>query len=160
MAIIIGNGGHARALAHRYFPGENVRMLGPNEEIPIEGDLIIGMGDVKTRRVIFRLLESRIAYNQQIMAGVLIGPHVHLGKNILINTGAQIDHDCVIGDHCSIAPGAILCGGVTLGEGCFIGAGAIIVENVTLEPNTFIPAGSLVVKQDDIRMPQRVVQNG
>jgi acetyltransferase-like isoleucine patch superfamily enzyme len=93
----------------------------------------------------------------QIMAGVIFQCAASCGKNVLVNTGAHIDHDCWIGDHCVISPGAILCGGVTLGEGCAIGAGAIIVQGVTLEPETIVPAGTLVVGQDDMRRPQRVV---
>jgi len=93
------------------------------------------------------------------MAGAILQASACCFKNVLINTGAQIDHDCKIGDHCVIAPGAILCGEVTLGEGCFVGAGAIIIEGVELEAGTFVPAGTLVVGPFDFRKPIRTLSD-
>lgn len=94
----------------------------------------------------------------QAMAGSIIQVGCKIGKHVLINTGAQVDHDCVIGDYCHIGPGAILCGNVTLGEDCVIGAGAVVVQGVKLDAGTLIQAGSLVVRQDDIRASQRVIR--
>ncbi len=93
-----------------------------------------------------------------IMPGAVVMPFTKIGDNVLINTGAQVDHHSVVGAHSHIAPGAILCGNVTLGECCFIGAGAIVVQGVTLDAGTFIPAGTLVCGQDDLRRPQRALQ--
>ncbi len=101
---------------------------------------------------------GRVGLTSQIMPGAVVMPRAVIGDNVLINTGAQVDHDCIVGAHSHIAPGAILCGNVTLGERSMIGAGATIVQGVTLDAGTFIPAGTLVCGQDDLRRPQRVLQ--
>ena len=155
--VIVGDGGHARSLRFVY---RAERMLSPGE-VPSTGDqVMVGVGDIPTRRRLYEEFRGQI-YNRglQIMDGARVGANVTLGVNVLLNTGCQVDHDCVIGDHCVIAPGAILCGGVKLGEACFIGAGAIIVEGVELGPETFVQAGTLVAGPNDFRSPQRVVRN-
>lgn len=73
-----------------------------------------------------------------IMPGAVIMNNVRIGKHCIINTGATINHDCVIGDFAHIAPGANLCGGVHVGEGSLVGVG------VSIEPNVQIPAWHIV----------------
>ncbi len=75
-----------------------------------------------------------------------IGPGVMLGDNVLINTGAIIEHDCAIGDHVHIAPGAILCGNVTVGEGAHIGAGAVVRQGIHIGAWSVVGCGAVVVK--------------
>lgn len=162
--VILGAGGHAKSFRHAT-PYTRVpvidAMIENDDDVRPDDIVYLGVGDQKKRRALFKKFKNQIPnHGVQIMGNVWIGPDVKMGDNVLVNTGAQIDHDCSIGAHSIIAPGAILCGGVTLGENCFIGAGAIIVENVTLEPETFVPAGALVCGQSDMRMPQRVVCNG
>lgn len=67
-----------------------------------------------------------------------------IGANVVINTGAVIEHDCVIEDSCFIGPGAIICGEVRIGAGSFIGAGAIIREGVSITPGTTVGMGAVV----------------
>ena len=157
---ILGDGGHAGLLAVMY----GWRMLSENEEGRIKpGDkLMVGVGDPIKRREIWNRYpaDSFAGDTSNRMPGHLVMPTAEIGVNVLLNTGCQIDHHCVIGDHCHIGPGAILCGNVTLGEACAIGAGAIIVQGVTLEAETYIPAGALVCGPDDIRRPVRDLHAG
>ena len=67
-----------------------------------------------------------------------------IGANVVINTGAVIEHDCVIEDSCFIGPGAIICGEARIGAGAFIGAGAIIREGVSITPGTTVGMGAVV----------------
>lgn len=82
----------------------------------------------------------------QIMAGAVMQPGVTLQENVVINTRASIDHDCIIDSHAFIAPGAILCGQVEVAISAFIGAGAVILPNIKIGKNSIIGAGA-VVKQ-------------
>lgn len=81
----------------------------------------------------------------QVMAGVVIQASSHIGKNVLINTRASVDHDCIIGDHCHIAPGVVLSGGVKIGEGVHVGAGATIIQGIKIGNNALIAAGAVVI---------------
>ena len=155
--VILGKGGHAQALADIYWP---CIFVGIDDLVP-DGPIIIGVGDIPRRRTLWANWSYAVPdRGVQKMRGAIVYDSAKLGDNVLVNTGAQIDHDCIIGDHCVISPGAILCGNVTLGEACFIGAGAIILQGVTLEPETFVPAGTLVLGQDHFRKPVRMVRSG
>ena len=79
-----------------------------------------------------------------IMAGSVIQPGPTILENSIINTGALIDHECIIGKDVHIAPGAILCGNVKIGNRAFIGAGTKIMPNVSIPKDTIINAGSLI----------------
>ncbi|HBB52372.1 MAG TPA: acetyltransferase, partial [Legionellales bacterium] len=40
----------------------------------------------------------------QLLAGVIIQPKVHIEKNVIVNTGALIEHDTQIAEHVFIGP--------------------------------------------------------
>lgn len=82
----------------------------------------------------------------QIMSGSVLQPGVSIGINVIVNTGANIDHDTIIGNHCHIAPGVTVCGDVTIGDNCFIGAGATIIQGINVGKNSVIAAGAIVTK--------------
>jgi UDP-perosamine 4-acetyltransferase len=77
-----------------------------------------------------------------------------IGANSLINTGARVDHDCVIDEHVHIAPGAVLSGGVAVGTRSHIGVGATVIQRVCIGKCCLIAAGAVVVSDvaDDCRM--------
>ena len=49
------------------------------------------------------------------MAGAILNPFAEVGDHCIINTGASIDHDCIIQDFVHIAPHCTLCGEVEIG---------------------------------------------
>ncbi len=64
--------------------------------------------------------------------GVQVFPHAYIGSEArvgfggIINTGAIVSHDCILGDLVNISPGAILAGEVKIGARALIGMGATI----------------------------------
>jgi UDP-N-acetylbacillosamine N-acetyltransferase len=103
----------------------------------IANDAIIGSGSV-------------------IVAGAVINPGAKLGENVIVNTCASVDHECVIEDGAHICPGVHLGGKVSVGRATWIGIGTTVKERVTIGAGTLIGAGSVVV--DDI--PNNVVAYG
>ena len=165
LAYILGDGPHGRMLA-KIVGG---KCFGEEDELPVSGNFYVGVGDTVLRKKIWASSPRRhfpalimggnhgkVSAGSHLMHGSLIMHGTVVHENVLINTGAQVDHDCVIGAHSHIAPGAILCGNVTLGEETFVGAGAIILQGVTLNARSSVPAGTLVVGSNDFRRPQRV----
>lgn len=75
-----------------------------------------------------------------------IGPNTSLGRGCLINTGAQIHHDVVVGEFSEINPGAIILGGAKIGSFCSIGTSASILPKIKIGNNVKIGAGSVVTK--------------
>jgi acetyltransferase-like isoleucine patch superfamily enzyme len=88
-------------------------------------------------------LWDRNSFGVHIMANAAIMNNVRLGDFCIINTGAIIEHDSVIGKGVHIAPGAIVLGSCTVGDFSFIGAGAIIIQGCNVPPRTFVKAGSI-----------------
>jgi UDP-perosamine 4-acetyltransferase len=143
---------------------------------PAQVDLVNGVGSTQSteaRRQVFETFSRRgyrfaavvhpaaivagdvtLDEGAQIMAGAIIQSGTAVGRDVIVNTGARIDHDCRIGDHVHIAPGATLSGGVVVGAGTHIGVAAAVIQSVTLGHNCLIGAGTVVTRDvaDDTRL--------
>ena len=92
-----------------------------------------------------------------VITRAVIHPGSKLGTDVIVNTGASLDHDCVVGAHSHIAPWAVLCGGVSVGEECHIGARAVLVPGITVGDGAVVGAGAVVI--DDVAAGITVVGN-
>jgi acetyltransferase EpsM len=81
------------------------------------------------------------------MPNAYVGSQVNLGFGSIVNTGATVSHDCVIGDYANIAPGAILAGEVQVGPSVLVGMGTTINLRVKIGASARIGNGS-TVKED------------
>ena len=79
-----------------------------------------------------------------------------MGDACIINHGAQIDHESVLGHGVHLAPGAIACGLVDIGDGAMVGAGAVILPRIRIGANSIIGAGAVVTRD----MPPGVTAYG
>ncbi|MBL7858455.1 MAG: NeuD/PglB/VioB family sugar acetyltransferase [Cyclobacteriaceae bacterium] len=86
----------------------------------------------------------QLGVGNMIIHRAIVQARTVIGNHIIINTGAQIDHDCVLGDFVHVAPGAVLCGAVTVGEGVLIGAGAVIIPGISIGAGATVGAGAVV----------------
>lgn len=75
-----------------------------------------------------------------------ISPLVNIGNYCIINTGAIIEHECILGNTVHIAPGAVLAGNVEIGERSFIGANAVIKQGITIGKDVIVGAGTVVLR--------------
>jgi UDP-perosamine 4-acetyltransferase len=89
---------------------------------------------------------AEVAGSAQIMAGAVVQAGARIGEDVIINTRASVDHDCVIGAHCHIAPGATLSGDVHVGVGSHIGAGATVLQGVRIGAGCVVGAGAVVLR--------------
>lgn len=104
-----------------------------------------GIGNLKIRRDVFcRLAQAKfvcpavvhpsavvepsatLSPGVQIFPQAYIGSECRIGFGTIVNTGAIVSHDCVLGDFVNISPGAILAGMVQIGDGALVGMGATI----------------------------------
>ncbi|MGG1518932.1 acetyltransferase [Paenibacillus oryzisoli] len=90
--------------------------------------------------------EAVLGEGVQIMAGAIIQPGVSILENVLVNTGAIIDHESRVHAHVHIAPRATLCGNVVINESVYVGAGAVIIQNIMVGQDSVIAAGATVVR--------------
>jgi len=81
-----------------------------------------------------------------MLHGAIIQRDVNIGKHVIVNTGASIDHDCSIHDFSHIAPHATLCGNVEIGYGTLVGAGSVIHPGVKIGKWCTIGIGAAVMR--------------
>jgi len=125
---------------------------------------IIAIGDNRIRREVSEKYENlcrwisiihpfsyvypgvEIREGSVIFAGAVIQPDVKIGKHVIVNTSASIDHDCVVEDFVHIAPGVHLAGGVFIGEGSLMGVGSVVIPYKRVGKWSIIGAGSVVIR--------------
>jgi sugar O-acyltransferase (sialic acid O-acetyltransferase NeuD family) len=90
--------------------------------------------------------DTQIGSGSQILAMSSVCANVRIGRQVIINTGASVDHDCILSEGVHIGPGAILTGSVTVERNVFVGAGAVILPHLTIGSNALVGAGSVVTK--------------
>lgn len=81
-----------------------------------------------------------------IFASAVIQPDTILGQHIIVNTGATVDHDCVLENYVHVAPGVHLAGAVHLEEGVFLGIGCTVTPGINVGRWTTVGAGGVVVR--------------
>ena len=81
-----------------------------------------------------------------ILGQTLIEPNVIIGKGNLINYGAALFHDSVIGDFNEIMPGSKLLGNCKIGSHCRIGTNAVILPHTEVCDSVVIGSGAVVTK--------------
>jgi acetyltransferase EpsM len=91
-----------------------------------------------------------------VCAGAVVGPGAALGANVIVNTLAGVDHECVVEDGAHVGPGVRLGGRVRVGRGTWVGIGATVIDRVTLGAGSIVGAGAVVL--DDV--PDGVVAYG
>jgi sugar O-acyltransferase (sialic acid O-acetyltransferase NeuD family) len=82
----------------------------------------------------------------QILAQSAVCAFTRLGRGVIVNTAASVDHDCEIGDGVHLAPGVRLAGEVTIGARTFIGTGAIILPRIHIAEDVVVGAGAVVTR--------------
>jgi UDP-perosamine 4-acetyltransferase len=82
----------------------------------------------------------------QVLEHAHVGPGARLGRGVIVNTAAVVEHDAEVGDHAHVAPGARLLGGARVGAGTLIGGGAVVLPFVSVGPGSTVGAGSVVVR--------------
>ncbi|MDQ7057300.1 MAG: NeuD/PglB/VioB family sugar acetyltransferase [Ghiorsea sp.] len=144
-------------------------LMGINIQAPIDENMRMGavhlaIGSVESRKYLFHKLESsayefvtimhplasvaptsRVDVGSFIAAQAVVAPESWLGKSVIVNHGAVVDHDCQVGDFSHISPNATLGGGVIIGQGCLIGAGAVILPGLEIASGVVVGAGAVVV---------------
>jgi sugar O-acyltransferase (sialic acid O-acetyltransferase NeuD family) len=81
-----------------------------------------------------------------VIAGACINVGVRTGEACIINTGATVDHDCVLAEAVHICPGAHLAGNVEIGPRTLFGIGAVARQGIKIGAGAVIGAGSVVIR--------------
>lgn len=95
---------------------------------------------------------ARLGAGTVVVAGGVVNVDADVGECCIINTGATVDHDCVLAHGVHVSPGAHLSGNVKVGACSWIGVGASVRQGTTIGSGTLVGAGAVVVKsvQDNV----------
>lgn len=136
----------------------------PSEELIVNKEVIIAIGDNRIREKIanqishlctFQKLVHYSAYISRfveigvgsvVMPKVCINAEVRIGKHCIINTGAIIEHECIVEDFVHISPNAALAGNIKVKKGAQIGLGANIIQGISIGEYAVIGAGAVVIE--------------
>jgi sugar O-acyltransferase (sialic acid O-acetyltransferase NeuD family) len=146
------------------------------EDYEIDGGLI-AIGDNYARESVKNIVESLIpnfVFINAIHPSVSIGRNVELGVGIvmmanvvvnpnsvindfcILNTGAQLEHNCFMGAFSHLSAGSITGGKVSIGKYSAITLGVTIMDRVNIGENTVVGSNSLVTKD----LPDNVLAYG
>ena len=130
---------------NRYYVHNQIKQLIPNFDFvnAIHPSVIIGEN-------------VEIGKGVVMMAGCIINPKSKIGDFTFFATGAQIEHDCIIGDYASISAGSITGGYVQLKDFSALTLGVTVIDRIVIGKNTVVGSGSLVVKD----LPDNVLAYG
>jgi sugar O-acyltransferase (sialic acid O-acetyltransferase NeuD family) len=70
---------------------------------------------------------------------------IRIGKGVLMNTGASVGHDAIVGDYCIFHTKSMAAGNTKFGECCEIGSGAFVLQGKKIADNTVIAPLSSVL---------------
>jgi sugar O-acyltransferase (sialic acid O-acetyltransferase NeuD family) len=88
---------------------------------------------------------ARLAPGVLVCAGAVIQAGAVVGRHAIVNTGASVDHDCVLEAYVHVAPGTHLAGRVKAGEGALLGVGSAFLPGVSVGSWATIGVGAAVV---------------
>jgi len=127
-----------------------------------EEKVIVGLGDNLKRKELskryYNNLANVVSKNAYVSKyaklgkGVFIAHKAHVGvlsevnDFAIVNTGADVDHECFLGEASFIGPNSALCGKVSIGENTFLGAGVTVIPEIKIGKDITIGAGALVNK--------------
>ncbi|WP_197494024.1 acetyltransferase [Lewinella sp. 4G2] len=100
---------------------------------------------------------ASLAAGTQVLPQAAVNARSVVGRCVIINTSAIVEHECQIGDYCHLAPGSVLAGNVTLGKSVFVGANASIIQGIKVGEKVIIGAGAVVIR--DVPAGATVVGN-
>lgn len=95
-------------------------------------------------RTAFIATDSEIGNGSQVLANACVCSHAKIGRGVIINTSASIDHDCIVEDGVHVAPGVRVAGAVVVGARAFLGIGAVVLPRLTIGADAVVGAGAVV----------------
>ena len=81
-----------------------------------------------------------------VVAGAVVEHGVYVGPHTIIDSCAEVAHDCQFEGYVHVSGNVTLGGGVRVGEGALLGLGCVILPRLTIGKWAVIGAGSVVLR--------------
>ena len=89
-------------------------------------------------------LSATLGAGSVVMAQASVGPVATIGRGVLVNTAASLDHESLLSDFASLGPGAHTGGRAVIGARTMVGLNAGVLQGVSIGSDCVIGAQSLV----------------
>ena len=126
-----------RFAQHRVLMEENVIHA---EMFHAYDEVIVATGDNRLRQIRLQILKE-----YGIPLATIIHPFACISTGCIINTGAIVEHDCVIKDFVNISPNCAMAGHCRVESRAFLGIGSTLAPCVTIGEDAVIGAGAVVI---------------
>ncbi|HPT87176.1 MAG TPA: NeuD/PglB/VioB family sugar acetyltransferase [Bacillota bacterium] len=144
--------GDDRVLPRLFADGIRTAVLGVGSIQPgrLRRRLLTDLMAIGFELPVIKAVSAVVADDVQIGAGTVlferavVNARTRLGEGVIINTGAVVEHDCVVGDFTHLAPASVLGGGVRLDADVHVGLNATVIENRVISSRILIGAGAVV----------------
>jgi sugar O-acyltransferase (sialic acid O-acetyltransferase NeuD family) len=100
---------------------------------------------VATHATAFIAASAALAPGAQVLAHATVCVDARLGRGVIVNTAASVDHECIVGDGSHLCPGARLAGCVILDRFVTIGTGAVVLPRIHVGEGSIVGAGAVVL---------------
>lgn len=87
---------------------------------------------------------AKIGQGCHVLALSAVCVEAELGRHTIINTGASVDHECILGQGVHIMPGATLAGCVVVEDFATVGSNATVLPRVRIGAAATVGAGAVV----------------
>lgn len=84
-----------------------------------------------------------------VAPGVVVTAGAVIGRHVILNVGASVNHTSRIGDYSTLSPGVRIAGDCEIGAGVFLGIGATVSHGVRIAEGAVVGAGAVVVNDLD-----------
>ena len=125
--VAIGSGRERRTLAEEILAAGGTLAILVHPTAVMAPDVMLGAGTV-------------------VMARAVVNTGSRIGRFVVVNTGAIVDHDNTIEDNVHLSPGCTLAGTVTCRRDSFIGTGASIIPRIEVGAGAYVAAGAAVIR--------------
>jgi sugar O-acyltransferase (sialic acid O-acetyltransferase NeuD family) len=89
---------------------------------------------------------AELGLGSVVFAGVVVNAMTKIGRGVILNTGATLDHDCIIEEAVHICPGSHIAGQVRIGALSWLGIGSTVKQCLTIGSEVMVGAGSVVIQ--------------
>ena len=79
------------------------------------------------------------------MANVIININTKVGIGCIVNNGAIIEHDCMVGNYVNICPKFAMAGHSSIGYKSYLGIGSTVIDDIRIGNRVTVGAGAVVV---------------
>ena len=79
------------------------------------------------------------------MANVIININTKVRIGCIVNNGAIIEHDCMVGNYVNICPKFAMAGHSSIGYKSYLGIGSTVIDDIRIGNRVTVGAGAVVV---------------